>query len=369
MPDNRRLYQKHLSLTTNRTTLYKSHMSDSALLDKIARELSGKLVRDLTVAVAVSGGADSVFLLRALHHWHKTHSGDGKLVAVHVNHQLRGKASDQDRQFVENLCRVLEVNSEFETVEPQLESSNHGKGLESSLRDLRYAAITKVASRCGARYVATGHNQNDQVETVLFRILRGTGIDGLKGIPQHRPLTESITVVRPLLRYTREEILSELEALRQDYREDETNASHQFTRNQIRHATLPYLREQFDFDIDQSLLNLSARATEQADLIRSLADPVFDSAFSVEPGSISVDSKLASSQNPELLKHCLRRAWTEAGFPTTDMTARKWIQLSELLLAENSDDINQHQFPGNVSVARDGSHIRISNGGSEIPRQ
>jgi tRNA(Ile)-lysidine synthase len=179
-------------------------MGTPALLTKLAGDWPPEQWRDVTVLVAVSGGADSVALLRGLCALRS--AGDGRLVIAHFNHRLRGAESAADQTFVEELGQQQALRV--------ILGSRDGDGRASSeetLREQRYQFLRQAADQAGARYVAIAHTADDQVETVLHNILRGTGLAGLAGIPRVRPLTEAATLIRPLLGATRAEVLAFLD--------------------------------------------------------------------------------------------------------------------------------------------------------------
>ena len=151
----------------------------------VARAWEPGLWCDTTVLVAVSGGADSVALLLAL--WGVSAQGSGKLMVAHFNHRLRGADSDADEQFVDSLGRRLGLTVEMGRARQPITPG--GDGIEAGARDQRYQFLREVADRAGARYVVTAHTANDQAETLLHRIVRGTGVAGLAGIPFTRTLS------------------------------------------------------------------------------------------------------------------------------------------------------------------------------------
>ena len=305
--------------------------------------------RDFTVLVAVSGGSDSVGMLHAVHRLYRQSAGAGQLAVVHVNHGLRGEKSLGDERFVQEVSDSLGLPSTVLRLQPNLTSSYSGQSVEGFLRRQRYEAFEQAAARAGARYLLTGHTRDDQVETVLFRIMRGTGIDGLAGIPRQRPLNSSLTVVRPMLSLARREIVQFLKSIGQSWRDDETNASDEFSRNRIRMELLPLMRDVMGDHVDQSLISLADRAAKQTDLIKSLAKPILDSSFRVKAGLIVVDTSLGKGVPSEIRKAALRMAWSQAGFPTADMSTRKWDLLRQHVY---SDELSGEppMFPGGVRL-------------------
>ena len=127
-----------------------------------------------------------------------------RIVAAHFNHRLRGAAADADQQFVQQTCQSLNVHCLLGDADPvAYPQARAGTGLESAARQLRYRFLIETAEQSGARYVATGHTADDQAETVLHHVLRGTGLAGLAGIPAIRRASEAVTLVRPLLSFSR----------------------------------------------------------------------------------------------------------------------------------------------------------------------
>lgn len=201
------------------------------------------------VLVALSGGADSVALLRVL-------SALGyRCVAAHCNFHLRGAESDRDEAFVGRLCSAMEV--ECLTVDFDVEAfkRSHGVSTEMACRDLRYEWFARMLEAHGCQALAVAHHRDDNVETLLLNLLRGTGITGLVGIKPRNG-----NVVRPLLGVGREDILTYLEWLGQDYVTDSTNLDSDYSRNKIRNILLPELRRLFpsgQAGIERTLDNLA----------------------------------------------------------------------------------------------------------------
>lgn len=222
------------------------------------------------VLAGVSGGADSVCLLRLLLDFRE--KMDFTLEAVHVEHGIRGAESRQDAAFVEALCQKYEVSCHVCHVNVPEYAAEHGLGLEESARILRYEAYRTVAEQaaekygCGGRLdeelpaedlqeaaglrrarprirVALAHHADDNAETVLFQMVRGSGIRGLCGMQPVRAMTDNIAVIRPLLLTTRAGIETYLKARGQEYRTDSTNLDTDYSRNRIRHEVLPQLSQ------------------------------------------------------------------------------------------------------------------------------
>ena len=158
------------------------------------------------------------------------------MVVAHFNHRLRGADSDGDSQFVSKLSE--ELGLEFYGGAADVDD---GAVSENDFRHQRYNFLFRVARQTNCRYVVTAHHRDDQVETVLFRLFRGTGVGGLGGIPVARVVDESLTIMRPMLNVTKREIESALEAWNQPWRSDVSNSTSQYARNFIRNEVLPKL--------------------------------------------------------------------------------------------------------------------------------
>ena len=195
------------------------------------------------VAVAVSGGADSVALLRVLL---ELREDLGIVVAVaHFNHQLRGADADADEQFVVELARQHDVLFFAGRADVREHATTKKLSLEHAARELRYSSLTKLAREQRFDAIATGHNADDQAETVLMKFLRGAGTKGLAGI--HPVLSrDGVRIVRPLLDTSRLAVEQYLRSIGQPWREDHTNQDRQFTRNRIRHELLPLLERDYN---------------------------------------------------------------------------------------------------------------------------
>src|SRR5262249_19663731 len=144
-------------------------------------------------------------------------------------------------------------------------------GLEAAARDARYHFLRSTAERLGARYVATGHTADDQVETILHHILRGSGLAGLAGVPRLRSPSAAVTLIRPLLTIERTEVEDYLRQLGQDYRCDASNLSTEHTRNRIRHELLPLLADRFNPHVRDALRRLGTLAGEAQEVLSGLA--------------------------------------------------------------------------------------------------
>ncbi len=289
------------------------------LLRKLAASWPVEAWRDVTVLVAISGGADSVALTRGLHALRGT--GPGTLVLAHYNHRQRGNESDADERFVAELAAQLDCLLVAARADSEVAQS------EDSLRRARYAFLTQAASESGARYVATGHTADDQVETVLFNILRGTGLSGLAGIPRCRELNEAATLIRPLLGVGRSDVLAYLGQLGQAYREDISNASLAYTRNRIRHELLPLLETNYNPLVREALLRLAKVARSVDESGRSEARQQLSDNCRPRAQAVEIQTNLLRHNDEAAAKEILREAWRRQDWPLADMTSQRWDEL------------------------------------------
>jgi tRNA(Ile)-lysidine synthase len=215
------------------------------------------------VCCALSGGADSTALLLLVHAANtlpRNALGVG-LSAIHINHGLRGAESDADQAFVEALCQSLQIPLHLRPVETAAYATSRRETIEEAARNLRLRAFQSLLDSGAATHILTAHTLDDQAETVLMKLLRGAWLEGLAGIAPVLPLGRG-TLLRPLLTLRRTELRTYLEASKQPWREDSSNADEAFTRNRLRHAVLPLLREE-NPRLDHTLANLAELAREE----------------------------------------------------------------------------------------------------------
>lgn len=215
-----------------------------------------------TVVVGVSGGGDSVALLSILRELGRSSRRRWRLIAAHLNHQLRGGA-DEDEAFVRDLARRWRIELVVERIDVRKLARERGAGIEEAARDARYDFFLRAGRSSSATVVAAGHHADDNVETVLHRLARGTHLRGLAGMPPRRPLDQhgDLLLVRPLLQVRREQIEDYLKRHRLKWRTDPTNVDTHFQRNLIRHELLPVLRK-LNPQADAAILRLARSAGE-----------------------------------------------------------------------------------------------------------
>jgi tRNA(Ile)-lysidine synthase len=215
-------------------------------------------VSPCSVCVAVSGGCDSVALFHVLHAM-RPRLGISRIGIAHVNHQLRGKESGDDAVFVRRMARGAGVDFHLKALN---KSNRPEKGIEEWARNERYAFFAHLKKFVPYNYIATAHTANDQAETVVLRLLRGTGVHGLCGISPKR----EDGVIRPLLMVQKVDLKQWLAGKNLTYREDSTNTDTSYTRNRVRHSVIPLL-ESIEPSAVQHLVAVADNAREAEEIM------------------------------------------------------------------------------------------------------
>ena len=214
------------------------------------------------VIVGVSGGPDSTALLHILDTLR--HKLGVQIQVAHINHQLR-KTSRRDERFVARLCQNLQLPCTVKRVKVKLSAKK--SSIEDAAREKRFACFLNLAKRKKANTIALGHTQDDLAETVLMRVLRGTGLLGLQGIlpVKHR---QDVTIVRPFIHFSKKEILAYLSQKKIKFCVDPTNRHTQFFRNKIRLKLFPLLEKQYQPNLREVLANLGASTATDYDYLQ-----------------------------------------------------------------------------------------------------
>ena len=330
--------------------------------------------RQIKTVIAVSGGPDSVALLRGL--LCQAERNDDyrprNLIVAHVDHGLRGSESTGDAQFVEALANRLGLefvlansiplkptqHQEDDRPASKPESVEDSRGpSEENLRDFRYENLLATATSLGARYVVTGHNLNDQIETILFRIFRGTGIAGLAGIPAVRLGNDSVTIVRPLLEVRRSEIEAYLSEINQDFRVDSSNSSSKYQRNYLRNELIPLIESRFGSGIEQALLRLGCQAEQANEFIASQSKSLDRAIVGSSPNSVELDCSKLVGLPAILIRQFLVSIWVKQNWPRQSMGFEWWEKLGSAIGVEQSEDPEYPvlNLPGEIRFSRNGN--------------
>jgi tRNA(Ile)-lysidine synthase len=295
------------------------------------------------ILVAVSGGPDSVALLRGLREVRPALS----LVAAHLNHRLRGEESDADAAFVQELCGTLGVKCCCDHCDVRARADEEGNNLEATARGIRYDWLHKVAREQGLRWVATGHTADDQAETVLHRLLRGTGLRGLRGIAARRPLSADVTLIRPLLQVTRAEVMEFLQARNQDFRTDRTNLDLTLTRNRIRHELLPFLAANYNPEIARVLAQVAEQADAAYSTMEAEAAGLLAQAELPRAGALLIfDRQRLAGAPRDRVREMFHLVWVREGWPTGQIDFDAWDRLAGVACG----DLAAVDLPGGISA-------------------
>lgn len=290
------------------------------------------------LVVGVSGGPDSTCLLDILIKLQKKYSLD--LIIVHVNYGLRGKDSQEDEKFVKNLGEKYDLK--IAVLKPKIKVKSN---LEDNLRNIRYDFFEKIRKQNAFDYIAVAHNLNDQVETFLIRLLRGSGLAGLSGMKYRNG-----KIIRPLLGTTRKEILEYLKKNKINYRTDKTNDEDLFLRNKIRNKLIPYLEEEYNPNISETLFNAAESIGKDYDFIAASVDKYKNQ----RTFSVSEIKKL----HPALQKAMIRQTISETKNDLKNIGA---AHIEEVLKIINSiKNKKQTVSFGGLKITRSNDRLSIS---------
>lgn len=248
------------------------------------------------VIVAVSGGPDSISLLHILYTLREKLGIS--LVVTHVNHCLRDKEADEDEDYVRNFCKRLDIECYVKRSDVHKISVEKGISTETAGREVRYDFFQEVLKKTHGNKIALAHNCNDQAETVIMRIFRGTGLEGLSGI---RPVRDNI-YVRPLINIERGKIEYYCRENKLNPRIDKTNLENIYTRNKIRLELIPYIEKNFNPDIIQSINRLSHTIENDDNYIKAVASKIFDKSCELKNGKVIIRSEAFKEHNAILTR-------------------------------------------------------------------
>ena len=276
----------------------------------------------LGVVVAVSGGGDSVALLRGLADLRA--EGHWQLSVATLDHNTRDGESAADANFVAELAARLGLpidRGSWQAARP-----GH---FEADARRARYAWLLKVARRRGAVAVAVGHTRDDQAETILHRIIRGTGLTGLAGMAPERPLGPGVALVRPILAASRAELRAYLETIGQGWRDDSSNDDRARTRARLRHDLLPCLTRDYNPNVADALIHLGQTAASAARSAHRRADRRLARVTITQDSSrITLDRPALRAIPPAGRVDLIRLAWRRLGWPEGRMDHARWHRLA-----------------------------------------
>ena len=291
------------------------------------------------IVLGVSGGPDSITMLNILYNIKNANSLKEafEIVVAHINHGLRDNAK-YDEEFVVKYCKERNIECYVLHANIKEESQKLKKGIEDTGRTIRYRFFEEIAQKVGANKIAVAHNLNDKVETILMNILRGTGLEGLKGIE-----IQSGNIIRPLLLCSREEIESYCRDEKLNPRHDESNDENEYTRNKIRNIVIPYIKKEFNPNIEETIIRLSDIATENVEYINEEVERNYrEMIISKTDSAIIINRKKFNSHNIALQKRIMLKAISEL-FGSTQGIEK--IHIDDIIKMCNNNIGNKYLTP------------------------
>lgn len=239
--------------------------------------------------IALSGGPDSVFALHFFHQFKNKYKAE--LIAAHVNHNLRGIDSEQDQIFCEKICNELKIPIFIKSVEVEKFARKNNQSIEEAARNLRYNFFEEISNQEKVDYIITAHNSDDNTETVLLNLIKGTGLSGLSGIPIKRG-----KIVRPIISLSKKEIVEFLELNKINFRIDKSNYENDFERNKLRNIVIPEI-EKINPSLNSTLRNFSNNISSINIFIQQETEKVFKKFVKKNENQFIVNQKLFQREN------------------------------------------------------------------------
>ncbi len=316
-------------------------------------ERRGLLTENASWVVGVSGGPDSTLLAHTLHDLSERAELHWKLHAAHFHHGLRGAEADGDEAFVSDLADELAIAFHVERADIRALAADGGGSIEEVARHRRYEFLERVALKTGSELVAIAHHADDNAETILHRVCRGTGLRGLAGIRDQRPIQPEshIRIVRPLLRQRRatiEELCAERGLAT---RLDSGNVGPEFTRGRIRNIIMPLLAEQVNPQVSEALLRLAEHALWLGTYLEDAAERTFESLLiSAHPGRIILNTPALLSKQRIIQAEVIRHALSQVLPGERDLSFGHIEAV--LRLAADSASGKEVHLPGSIVVSK-----------------
>jgi tRNA(Ile)-lysidine synthase len=295
-------------------------------------------VAEENVLLAVSGGADSTALLHCLYSLKAEGKIKAHFICVHLNHQLRAAESDKDEKFVIKQARNLGIEVLTKRLNVRTFAKSNKLSIETAARQLRIYALLEIARRSNCKFVATGHQKNDNAETVLQRLLRGTAYRGLGGIWPSRDFAD-IKFIRPLLDVTREQITAYLKERRLSWRLDATNEQCIYHRNFVRHQLIPEIQKDCTGSIVEQLSKLSAAAQKFHHHIHDRAQSIWPKLTTVTSLAVKLDINSFLLEPEPVQVELIRLSLTAIGSGERDFTQEHYMRIIRLCRQKTNDKL------------------------------
>jgi len=308
------------------------------------------------VIVGLSGGPDSVCLLHVLNSLSETLGI--KLYALHVNHMLRGGEAEEDEHYASKLCNELDIPFKAVRVDVASMANELGLSLEEAGREARYRELFEAARAFGADKIAVAHNRNDQAETVMMNIIRGSGTAGMAGMQYKRGV-----IIRPLLGICRTDIELYCREAGLSPRTDSSNLTGEFTRNKIRLGLFPYIKDNFGIDMVDPLCRLSAHAAQDNAFLEKCAKDAYNNVLSQkENGMVGLRGDKLLELDPAIRSRVYRLALIHVAGNSAGVGSIHYSFLDELVAKGRTG--GQAELPGGIRAVFSYGILKITN--SEI---
>ncbi|MBY1383732.1 tRNA lysidine(34) synthetase TilS [Clostridioides difficile] len=306
------------------------------------------------IVLGLSGGPDSVCLLHVLNRLKKDFNIE--IYAAHLNHQIRGIEAQKDALYVSKLCEDMGIIFFVKSINVPKYCENEGLSLEEGARKLRYEMFYEIKDKIKANKIAICHNLNDQAETVMMRIMRGTGLKGLKGIDYIR----DNCIIRPILDVERSEIEEYCEAYNLNPRIDKTNLENIYTRNKIRLDLLPYMKDNFNSNVIESIVRMSNSLKSDNDYIEKEAEAKFREVSNIkEKGFVEINLDDFVCLHDAIKVRVLRNSIKHILGDTNFVDQR---HIEDIMSLEDNSKVNKMlTLPRNIFVYRKKDSIILTN--------
>jgi tRNA(Ile)-lysidine synthase len=319
-------------------------------------ESNGLIPADSKVLLAVSGGADSLALLYCLGRLKACSVLPTELAVAHINHQLRGVEADEDAEFVLAHATKLGLPVTIRRIDVRGVAERCRLSIETAARKQRIEALTQIARQTGCKLVATGHTKNDNAETLLQRLQRGTGLCGLAGIWPKRVFGSDVTFIRPLLGQSRHQVMEYLSGLKLDWRQDRTNVEMVHRRNYIRYRLLPLLQGEASGSLVELLAELAQRCHSYCGRLRQkTAEAWRQTVRHQDKSRVEFDAECFRSQMPWVRVELVRKALQFLGSGEQKVCAGHYDKA--LALAGGAKGPERIDLPNGVVVCRSRSGV------------
>ena len=299
------------------------------------------------ILVAFSGGPDSVFALHFLSKFKKKYGIE--LLALHFNHGLRGKESDDDANFAKEFCDAMNVEFIVQNLNVKTFAKKNKFSIEEAARLLRYKNLDLIAKKWGCTKIVTAHNLSDNTETILMNLFNGTGLSGLMGIPVQRE-----NIVRPLICLSKQEISEYLQKEKINYRVDSSNLSDDFRRNYIRNRIIPLIKTKLNPQIDEALFRSSQNLANSLQLNKTLVAFIKSRFVTSKRNAVSIQINLSEIFQGVIPGELLRAILKEHFKYSLEFD--DYQKINSLLLKQKGRKV---QLASNLIALRESESIRI----------